>query len=136
MPCNQQRILEREREREDERKRKKKKEEEKKELERKRKEQIEKMKKIVLGLNGKLGWKITQSSPGKFLATQGNDKMNIEISKQGILKTITDVISMPNHASAEGFLSMLARKLDGKWKIFHRHGTGAAHTHVHEHHHH
>lgn len=67
------------------------------------------------------------------------DTIKIEILENGIIKTTTDAVSMPNHANAEGFLRDIARMAGGKMERRHRHGaTGHFHTHAHgeEHHEH
>lgn len=42
------------------------------------------------------------------------DKMTIEILEDGTIKTTSDKISIPNHASAEAFLKDVARLAGGE----------------------
>lgn len=129
MPCEQERQLEYEREQE--RKRKRKKEEEKKKQER-----FQKALKTVREQAKKFGWRLTEVRANCFVASKpySEDKMEINVLKNGIIKTNTEgTISMPNHSSAETFLGEIAKKLKAKWTIFHKHPHGVAHGHAHTH---
>lgn len=134
MPCNQRRILELEREEEEDRKRRKKLQEEK---ERKRIEQekMEKAKTVIRNQAKKMGWRLTETKKNVFVAFKpySDDKITFTVEEGGIIKTETDMISMPNHENAEQFLRNIARLMGGKWKIFHGHGH-EFHTHAHHHH--
>ena len=59
------------------------------------------------------------------------DKIQIEILEDGTIKISTDKVSMPNHASAEGFLRFMAEMANGGKQDRIRKGT--AHHHDHEH---
>lgn len=66
-----------------------------------------------------------------YKLTKGSDTINITILDDGTIKTETDKISAPNHSSAEGFLSWVARMAGGQTK---RVGKGVASTtHTHQH---
>jgi hypothetical protein len=65
----------------------------------------------------KLAWQLKKDAKKeKYTATKPNstDKIEIEILDNGTIKTTTDKISMPNHASAEQFLLGIARDLGGE----------------------
>ena len=64
------------------------------------------------------------------------DEIKIEILADGTIKVTTDAVSMPNHASAEGFLRLMAEMANGgeqnrarKAGVHHHHH---GHEHVHE----
>lgn len=59
------------------------------------------------------------------------DKMRITILADGTIKTVTDPISGPNHASAHDFVNGVAAKAGGEMSAEKRHD----HDH-HEHHYH
>lgn len=144
MPCDQERELQLESERRRRKAAKKRKELEKarKEKEAKEaKERVEAARKAIRDQAKKMGWKLTEESFNHFVASKpySNDKIKFEVTKTGIVKTITDKISMVNHSNAEAFLRNVASVLKGKWKIrsrypgkeahAHAHATGQAHTH-------
>lgn len=120
MPCNQLRILQREREEEEDRKRKKK---------------MEEARAAIRQQAKKFGWKLNEVRSNVFVASKSysDDKITFTVLEGGIIKTVTDEISMANHGNAEDFLRSVAQVMGGVWKIFHRHGRGAYHTHDHEH---
>ena len=62
------------------------------------------------------------------------DKMTITILDDGRIKIDTDQVSMPNHASAEEFLRLMA-ELSGGTQERVRKAHGHAHHHEHEHEH-
>lgn len=70
------------------------------------------------------------------------DKIKIEVLGDGTIKTLTDTVSMPNHANSEAFLREVGRLAGGKIESKHRHGgIGHSHTHgerehSHDHHNH
>jgi len=66
------------------------------------------------------------------------DQIEIEILPDGTIKTSTDRVSMPNHATAEAFLRDMARLAGGQVKRERKQGVvhTYAHHHGHEHHHH
>ncbi len=61
------------------------------------------------------------------------DIIDIEILPDGTIKTSTDKVSMPNHATAEQFLRDIAKLAGGK--VERKRKQGFAHQHEHEHHH-
>ena len=61
-----------------------------------------------------------------------HDEIEIEILEDGTIKTTTDKVSMPNHASAEEFLRLLAELAGGEQRRVRR---GHSHHHHHEHDH-
>jgi len=63
------------------------------------------------------------------------DKLKIEISEDGTIKTSSDAVSMPNHQSAEAFLREMARLAGGTTTRRHKHGHSHTHTHEHGHDH-
>jgi uncharacterized protein YpuA (DUF1002 family) len=125
MPCDQRRELELESERKRRRAAKKRREKEKarKEKEAKEaKERVEAARAAIRDQAKKMGWKLTEESLNHFIASKpySNDKIKFEVTKTGIVKTLTDKISMVNHSNAEAFLRNVATVLKGTWKIFHR----------------
>lgn len=56
--------------------------------------------------------------------------MKITITEEGLIKTDTDGISQPNHASAEGFLRQIITLAGGVAKRVLKPGA-KAHTHTH-----
>lgn len=56
------------------------------------------------------------------------DSFEVEILPDGSVKVTTDKISQPNHSSADGLLSALARLLGGS-VIRKRRGQSHVHTH-------
>ncbi len=60
-----------------------------------------------------------------------NDVLKIEILDDGTIKVTTDEISAANHASADKFVTFLARLAGGATTVTKR--TKHAHTHAHEH---
>jgi len=64
------------------------------------------------------------------------DKIQIEITPEGLIKTSTDKISLPNHAGSEAFIREMARLAGGKVERKRKHGHSHTHSHQGEHHHH
>jgi hypothetical protein len=62
-----------------------------------------------------------------------SDTMRIEILADGTIKTTTDPISAPNHASAEAFLRDVQKLTGGATSRKARHGHTHTHTHQHTH---
>lgn len=65
------------------------------------------------------------------------DVIEIEILEDGTIKTVTDKVSMPNHANAEGFMRQLATYCGGFVKRVRRIAVGASllgalHEHTHD----
>jgi uncharacterized protein YpuA (DUF1002 family) len=136
MPCDQMRELEliEEKKRKAMAKRRKEKEKARKEQELKEaKARVEKSRMVIRDQAKKMGWKLTEESLNNFVASKpySNDKIKFEVLKTGVIKTITDKISMVNHANAEAFLRNVASVLKGKWKIRHRYPGKEAHAHMH-----
>jgi hypothetical protein len=59
------------------------------------------------------------------------DKMNITILEDGTIKVEVDKVSMPNHASAEQFLKMVADLANGGKQDRTKKGHGHSHSHSH-----
>jgi uncharacterized protein YpuA (DUF1002 family) len=136
MPCNQLRELDLIEERKRRANARKRKEREKLRKEKETKEakaRIEKARTVIRDQAKKMGWKLTEESLNNFVASKpySNDKIKFEVLKTGIIKTVTDVISMANHQNAEAFLRNIADVLKGKWKIRHRYPGKEAHAHMH-----
>jgi len=62
-----------------------------------------------------------------------SDKIEIEITEDGLIKSSTDKVSMPNHANAEMFLREMARLAGGPTERKRKHGHTGHHAHEHEH---
>ena len=65
------------------------------------------------------------------------DILNITVLDDGTIKTTSDAVSAPNHASAEAFLKMVGRLAGGtvkreRRKDAHQHTHPHGHEHVHE----
>jgi uncharacterized protein YpuA (DUF1002 family) len=135
MPCNQQRILELEREEEEDRKRKKRLQEEK-ERQRKQEELRQKAREAIRVKAKQFQWRLTEVKKDVFVAFKpySDDRITFTVKEGGIIKTVTDEISMANHENAELFLKDIAKFMRGKWNIFHRHGGGEFHSHARHHH--
>jgi len=136
MPCDQVRELEliAEKKRKAMAKRRKEKEKARKEKEAKEaRERVEAARAAIRNQAKKMGWKLTEVSLNKFVASKpySNDKINFEVVKTGVIKTITDKISAINHQNAEAFLRNIADVLKGKWKIRSRYPGKEAHAHMH-----
>jgi hypothetical protein len=131
------RNLELERDRDEERKRKRRKEEEAtrlKEKAAKEKTDRERAIKTIKEQAAKRGWLLTATGSRKFNMVKGNDRMIVEVLKNGDVNLDTPgTISTPNHKSAEDFQGSLAKILVGKWKTIKHHFGGAAHAHGHTH---
>jgi hypothetical protein len=136
MPCEQERELQLEAERKRRAQTKK-----RKELEKIRKEKeaneakarVEAARNAIRDQAKKMGWKLTEESLNNFVASKpySNDKIKFQVLKTGVIKTITDKISMANHSNAEAFLRNVASVLGGKWKIRFRFPGKEAHAHAH-----
>lgn len=63
------------------------------------------------------------------------DKIRVEILEDGTIRVETDRVSMPNHASAEEFLRLMAELANGghQDRISKGHTHNQSHNHVHEH---
>jgi ElaB/YqjD/DUF883 family membrane-anchored ribosome-binding protein len=136
MPCNQIRELEliEEKKRRAMAKRRKEKEKARKEKELKEaRARVERAREVIREQAKKKGWNLTEVSLNNFVASKpySNDKIKFEVLKTGVIKTVTDVISMVNHQNAEAFLGTVADLLKGKWKIRHRYPGKEAHAHMH-----
>lgn len=136
MPCDQMRELElqaEKRRRANAKKRKEKDALRKQQEAEEAKARVEKARFIIRDQAKKMGWKLTEESLNKFVASRAysNDKINFEVLKTGVIKTITDKISMANHSNAEAFLRNVASFLKGKWKIRSRYPGKEAHAHAH-----
>lgn len=135
-PCDQMRELElqaEKRRRANARKRKEKEKLLKEKEAMEAKARVEKARFVIREQAKKMGWKLTEESQDKFVASKAysNDKINFEILKSGVIKTVTDKISMANHSNAEAFLRNVASFLKGKWKIRSRYPGKEAHAHAH-----
>jgi hypothetical protein len=61
-----------------------------------------------------------------------SDVLNLEILEDGTIKTTSDAVSAPNHASAEAFLKLVGRLAGGTVKR-ERRRDAMHHHHEHEH---
>ena len=64
----------------------------------------------------------------------GHDEIQIELLDDGTIKVTTDAVSMPNHASAEEFLRVMAQLAGGNQERTRQaHAVHHHHEHTHEH---